>query len=106
MGKEEADIQSKILDFLEEKGFMVVKFHNGSHKVRGGFIRARKTSVGIPDIIGMTPNGRFIGVEVKKPGGVATKEQKAKVAQINASGGVAVIVESLGELIQKLTIEV
>lgn len=106
MAKEEADIQTKILDFLEDKGFMVVKFHNGSHKVRGGFIRARKSSVGVPDIIGMTPGGRFIGIEVKKPGGVAASEQKAKVAQINASGGIAMIVESLGEVIQKLTLEV
>ena len=90
MAKEEAEIQTQILDFLESKGFLVVKFHNGAHKVKGVFIRARESSKGVPDIIGMTPDGRFIGVEVKIPGEVPTKEQKAILERINASGGVDV----------------
>lgn len=105
MASEEAKIQSDILDFLTSKGFLVVKHNNGAHKVKGGYIRSRKADNGIPDIIGMTPSGRFIGVEVKKPGGKPSDAQKAIVERINASGGIACIVESLGQLIQNLKIE-
>lgn len=109
MGKEEADVQKQILEFLIAKGFMVVKFNNGVHSTRGGgYMGGRKTDKGMPDIIGMTPDGKFIGVEVKAPGRLksTTDEQKTILERIRASGGVSILADSLGSLIQQLTLEV
>jgi hypothetical protein len=106
VGKAEADIQSEIIGFLTSKEFMVMKFNNGGHKIRGGYISARKQDVGMPDIIGMTPDGRFIGIECKAPGKLNTtsEAQKTILERINASGGVSMVVESLGQVIQNLTL--
>lgn len=107
MGAEESAVQKQILDFLTSKGFMVVKFNNGGHKVRGGYISARKQDVGMPDIIGMTPDGRFIGIEVKAPGRLKSTSdaQKTILERIKRSGGVSMAVDSLGQVIQSLTVE-
>jgi len=107
----EAMIQKEILDFLESKGFIVTKVNNGTHAVRGGYIRSRNSNKGMADIIGITPGdaegavARFIAIEVKRPNGAITNEQKAFKREIEKRGGIAMIVESLGEVIQNLTIE-
>ena len=101
----ESEIQKQILDFLESKGFIVTKVNNGTHAVRGGYIRSRNSNKGMADIIGISPCGRFIACEVKKSGGVASEAQVAFSDEINKRGGVSMIVESLGEVVQKLTIE-
>lgn len=54
-------------------------------------------TAGIPDII-CCYNGRFIAFEVKTEKGRATELQKATIAKINDSGGVAVIVRSVAEV--------
>jgi hypothetical protein len=47
-------------------------------------------AAGLPDIIAIAPGtGRFLGIEVKRPGGRLTDLQKATLARINAAGGVA-----------------
>jgi Holliday junction resolvase len=106
MGAEESAVQKQILDFLTSKGFMVVKFNNGGHKVRGGYISARKQDIGMPDIIGMTPDGRFVAIEVKAPGKIKSTSdaQKRVLERVAASGGVSMVVDSLGQVIQKLTL--
>lgn len=104
MAKEEAKIQSEILDFLTSKGFLVVKFSNGAHAVRGGFIRTRKQDVGVSDIIGCTPDGRFFACEVKKPGGKPSLAQLDFIEKVKQKGGIGMVVESLAQLIQNLTI--
>lgn len=104
MGKEERDIQVEIMDFLTKKGFIVVKFNNGAHAVRGGFIRTRKQDVGVSDIIGCTPDGIFFACEVKKPGGKPSHAQLDFINKVKQKGGISMIVESLAQLIQNLTI--
>lgn len=105
MAQSEADIQKEILDFLESKGFLVVKINLGAHKIKGGFIRSRKSTVGMSDIIGISPCGRFTACEVKKPGGVASKAQIAFSSEIKKRGGISMIVESLEEVKKQLFIE-
>lgn len=97
-------MQTQIIDFLTLKGFYVFKFNNGGHKVRGGYIRTKKSSNGIADVIGVSPDGRFVAVECKKPGGVASKEQVAFIDDVKKRGGFALIAYSLGDVIQALEI--
>lgn len=105
MDQSEADIQKEILDFLDSKGFVAVKFNAGAFKVKGGKRgNPSRRSVGVSDILACSPCGRFCAFEIKKPGGEASEAQVAFQARVVASGGIALIVESKGQLIQALTL--
>lgn len=58
-------------------------------------------TAGIPDII-ICANGRFIGLEVKLPGGSygATALQQKTIRDIQKAGGAAAVVRSVEEAIQ------
>lgn len=55
--------------------------------------------VGIPDFI-CCANGRFLGIEAKAPGkkGDTTPNQDARIAEILAHGGEAIIIDDPDEL--------
>jgi len=56
---------------------------------------------GWPDLIGMTKEGRFVGIEVKARKGEVTPLQVAVIDRINASGGMAFVARSVDEVIEK-----
>lgn len=59
---------------------------------------ARMIKVGLctgsADIIGIAPDGRFLAVEVKKPAGRVTREQKWFLDAVEHAGGVAGVARS------------
>lgn len=59
---------------------------------------------GLPDIILIAPgNGRFVGLEVKRPHlGKVTPLQQAEIDKINAAGGYACVVRSVEEAVAAL----
>ncbi len=61
-------------------------------KVHGGAFQA----AGIPDVVGCLC-GRFIALEVKRPGGRPTRLQEWVLDRIRRAGGVAAVVYSLDE---------
>ena len=55
------------------------------------------------DILGILPDGRFLAVECKREkGGVVSPEQKEFLLNINANGGVGIVVHSVDELAKAL----
>lgn len=74
----ESDIQRKIIEKVEAKGCLAIKI-----------IRANKN--GIPDLCILTPNGKAVFIEVKKPGGVASKLQDYYISFIRKLGFTAAI---------------
>ena len=58
---------------------------------------------GIADIIGVY-HGRFLAIEVKKPGGRVSPDQKKFIDTINAEGGIAFVAYSVEEVIEKLNL--
>lgn len=59
---------------------------------------------GVPDIIACV-DGVFIGIEVKRPGGIVSPLQQLNIDDINRSGGVAFVaysVEDVRKQIEKL----
>ena len=58
---------------------------------------------GTPDILAVI-SGKFVSIEVKAPGGKASKLQIAQLKRIEAAGGVAILAESLEEVIAYLAI--
>lgn len=59
-------------------------------------------AVGSSDIIGITPEGRFLAVEVKTPKGRASKEQLRFIEAVNNAGGIAGIARSVEEALDLL----
>jgi hypothetical protein len=56
-------------------------------------------AAGVSDILGLLrPSGRFLAVEVKRPGGRPTPEQQVFLETVQANGGLALCVHSLDEL--------
>jgi len=58
--------------------------------------------VGSSDIIGITPEGRFLAIEVKTKTGRASKEQVVFIEAIRKSGGIAGIARSPEEALEVL----
>lgn len=86
----ERDITAAIIDYLLLKGAWVFKTH--------GHLGQRK---GILDILACL-DGRFVGIEVKKPGGKVSGWQQAEIEAIKRAGGVAFVAWNVDEVMQKL----
>lgn len=82
----EKDIVAKIKKALMKKGAWVIKTHGSLHVS------------GLPDIIACY-EGRFIGIEVKRPEtrNTVTERQQAVLDQIAAAGGIAGVATSVDE---------
>ena len=57
-------------------------------------------AVGSSDLIGITPSGHFLAVEVKTPTGRIRPEQQKFVDAVNRAGGVAGIVRSVDDALR------
>ena len=79
----EKNIVHQIQNYLHAQGAWVVKIHGG------WFQRA-----GIPDLIGVL-KGRFLAIEVKRPGEGLTRLQAYVLAQIRKAGGIAFKADSV-----------
>jgi Holliday junction resolvase len=82
--KEQA-IQTKILDWLHARGFWVIKT----------IVTNRK---GVPDIISLSPDGKFVAIEVKAGSNKASKLQVHHIEQILNRGGIAMVAYSVEEV--------
>ena len=94
----ERDIQKSILDYLQADYRVVFsrRFNAGTIYIDG---RAMKMGErGDSDIIGMLFDGRFLAIEVKRPGEVPTPEQHAFLNMVNDNGGVAFIATSVEDV--------
>ena len=84
MSLEEKKIENSIKRYLESIGAYYIKIHGSAYM-----------PAGTPDILACI-DGKFIGIEVKKPkGGVVSELQKLKIKQIKKAGGVAFVANSL-----------
>jgi hypothetical protein len=91
----ETRVKNKIRDYLKSLGcwyYFVMNNGMGRH--------------GCPDIL-VCHNGRLFAIEVKAPGKLknTTPNQDREIAWINASGGVAVVVDNVDAVKELLTSE-
>lgn len=86
----EKRIEKSIQGYLDSLGAYHIKNH--------GSIYSR---AGTPDITACL-NGRFIGIEVKQPGGRVSALQAAHIELIRKAGGVAFVSYSLQETKENL----
>jgi len=88
MGKEEAKVQTSIINWLVFLGAWVVK-------------TIATTKNGTPDILACL-RGRFIGIEVKKPGGKPSPLQRVQLRKIREAGGIGFTADNLDEVKDQL----
>lgn len=81
----EKQIENQIKRYLDSIGAWYIKTHGSMF-----------SKAGTPDIIACV-NGRFVAIEVKKPGGVVSELQRAHIKLIHQAGGEAFVSDSLEE---------
>ena len=85
----ESKVQKKILDWLKANNYWVFKT-----------ITCNRS--GIMDIVGCTPTGQFIGVEVKYGDNKCSKLQSWNILEVAKRGGIAFAAWSLDDVRSKL----
>ena len=87
----EKDIVNAILKVLRIRGYWAEKIHGGPYQ-----------RMGTPDIIACSPQGQFIGIEVKRPGKEPTPVQLRVIAEIREAGGIAFVATSVEDVRKEL----
>lgn len=90
MAKEQ-DIQTSIMNYISSIGGLPIKFNN-----IGIYAKA-----GVSDILACV-KGRFVAIEVKKPGKKPTALQNIFIETINQIGGIAFWTDNLDDVKEKL----
>ena len=87
----ERDLIKEIKKWLESKNVLVWKFHGSSFGPKG-----------FPDLFGILPGafdqGRFLGIEIKKPGKKPTVLQMTILKRISDHGGFALWTDNLAKV--------
>lgn len=97
-GKPERAVQKAVVLWLKAHGALVAVTDAGAAYKAGAFF-GDAIPRGWPDITGLLPDGRFIGVECKSParpeqgrrGGRQSKAQKHMEREIRARGGLYIL---------------
>lgn len=101
----EKDIQKSILQYLDAIGVFAWRNNTGggfNTNPNGKKYFIKFSTKGAPDILGCLKGGAFLAIEVKRPGGVATKNQLEFLATVSRLGGLAFIATSVDEVEAKL----
>ena len=100
----EGAIQKVILDYLKLKKYLVFKHRNvGIYKqATNSYIPLSFGEKGISDVIGCSPQGTFIAVEVKKPGGKPSPDQLRFLEEVKVRGGIGILAYSLDDVIAEI----
>jgi hypothetical protein len=98
----EKDIQKECINYLESQGYYVQRLNSGSFKTDTGFLRGVKA--GTPDLMAfkkVSPTyyyPKLLFIEVKRPKGILTDLQKAKMKELERYGAICFVIHSLEEL--------
>ena len=99
----EAEIQRQLIAYLRLIGGHVVRVNSGAAKVGKRLIRFTDTP-GTPDIL-CCLQGRFVGIECKRPGGKLRPSQGEQIDAIRRAGGLAFVADGLDTLRAALRLE-
>lgn len=93
VAKTEADIMREVQLAASKLGCRLFRNNVGMAKIEGRVIKYGLVK-GSSDLIGWTANGRFLAVEVKRPGGIISPEQQRFIEAVNDKGGLGMVVFS------------
>ena len=95
----EQNVQAACLMALSQAGCLVWRQDTGAYRAKSGALVRYGLCVGSSDIIGLSPDGRFLAVEVKTDTGRATEAQLRFIAAVQAAGGRAGIARSAADAV-------
>lgn len=100
----EAELLAAIRDALVASGrVMIWRNNSGMLRAVGGRTVRFGLGLGSADLIGLVRGtGRFFALEIKAPRGIASAEQRAWIGAVEAAGGFARVVRSVGEAMAAL----
>lgn len=102
----EKSIQNGILEYLAVVGIVAKRNNSGFIHLENREGKKRGINIGEagwPDIIGsIPPNGRFLGIEVKRVGKAPTELQKMKLEELRKSGALVGVCSSIDDVIELL----
>ena len=98
MNPTEKEIQNFTLSLFNFNGYYLWRNNSFATSVesssgRKHFIRAGKK--GSADLIGVTPKGMFIALEIKRKGGKQSEWQKLFQSEVEQRGGIYVLISSI-----------
>lgn len=93
MPLKEADITRQIRDFLKMQNIWHWKHWSGMG-----------SAPGVSDILGCY-QGRFMAIEVKRPGRKATDAQRRFIDNVNDAGGIGFVADSIEDVVEGLGIK-
>lgn len=100
----EKDIQKSILDYLELRHVPHWRANTGAAWLpgRGGKPQLVRFGFrGVSDILGiLPPSGRWLAIEVKRPGKEPTADQKWFLTMIRDNGGLVIVAHSVEDVIR------
>jgi penicillin-binding protein-related factor A (putative recombinase) len=96
----EANIQKSIITFLERIGAVVLRTNSG-HVVTESGAHIQMGAAGTSDLTACY-QGRFVAIEVKKPGNKPTVKQQAYLDRVTAAGGLAFVATSIDDVQEAL----
>lgn len=113
MSRPENEVVAACFKYLQLRGCFVWRNQSRTIMVPGKGGKMRPMFFGIPgspDILGMLPGGRFIGVECKRPlgprggtnGSVQSDDQKAFQRECERTGGLYVLARSIDDVMAAL----
>jgi len=95
--KPERAIQKAILVWLRTQGCLVAVTDAGA-AYRAGSFGADTVPAGWPDITGLLPDGRFIGIECKAPRGRQSTVQKRMAQEICRRQGIYILARGVEDV--------
>ena len=90
LGEAEADVIRALREAAKTFSVLLWRTSPFARTSTGG--RRKTQSVGIPDWLGMAPDGRVIAIEAKRRGGSLSIEQLDVLRQVGRAGGLAFVV--------------
>ena len=101
----ESAVIQQVKQVIKVTGLKIQRINTGCFTIGEGANRRfiKTADAGTCDFEGYDNKGRFVAIECKRPsGGRLSPAQKERIDDINAKGGVAFVVHSGEEALQKL----
>lgn len=100
----ESDIQRDCESFLKLHNFFYWRNHTSGVRFKGKGM-AKSRNKGSPDIMAIK-DGKFYGIEIKKPNGVLSKDQIEWLERATNHGAISIVARSVEEMADLLNLKI
>lgn len=102
----ESDLVRDCLEYLRLRNYFAIRVNSGLVMLKDGNGKVRAVKLadrGTPDIVALSPNGKYVAIECKVGKNNLTEPQRWCLDQVRNRKGIACVVRSLSDLEQYLS---